>query len=269
MLKILNLNTCLLPHGITNANSFNDKKIERVHALFETYSHQYDILMLQEVWDAKWGTSWPCMVAKKGVDYGFYYHYYTPTSGWYLVNNGLMILSKIPITNTSTYTFKNSGGLQWLVPNGVLHARVNEIDLFVTHIHAGSLDTSCLNYRSREIQLAQVVELKKFIEYTRCGSDYIASGDFNTDSLDESDTSETLIDYSLVKNVMEVSSLLEKEYQSTYPVDNFLTNPAFIGHKTCVDHVFTNVLNCNSKIIELKVGDLPISDHKGIEIVLI
>jgi endonuclease/exonuclease/phosphatase family metal-dependent hydrolase len=259
-----------MPYGLTNANSFNDKKMERIQALFEKYSHRYDILLLQEVWG-----SWTSTVALHGLEFGLNHYYYVPRTTWSLVNNGLMILSKIPLINTSVYTFKNTTGLQWFIPNGVLHSRIalldREIDLFVTHIHAGSLDTTCLNHRSKEIQIAQVVELKKFIDDIRRGGDYIVAGDFNTDSLAESITSETLIEYDLVKTVMNTSSLLETESPTTYPigVNNFLTNPAFIGHRTCVDHVFNNIPDCKANSVDLSDDDLPISDHAGVEITML
>ena len=51
-----------------------------------------------------------------------------------------MILSKYPIINISHYTFKNSGGLQYFIPNGVLKSSIfinnKLIDFFITHIHA-------------------------------------------------------------------------------------------------------------------------------------
>jgi endonuclease/exonuclease/phosphatase family metal-dependent hydrolase len=162
-----------------------------------------------------------------------------------------MILSKQPILETNAMTFKNSAGLQRFIPNGVLHAKIAydidiSLDLYVTHIHAGPLDSMLCNRYSTKVQLGQIRELRDFIEGTTTGN-YIVAGDFNCDAINDRKV------YNRAVNIMKSESLLmTKHFPSTYPIPNqgsFLVNKSFIGQDTCIDHVFTNMSNIEVDVV--------------------
>ena len=155
--KILSFNACILPPMMTNAGARDDQKQTRIKLFFEDISSSYDILLFQEVWEGMWSTksnSAIQSVIKYGKQYNFNYSHHLPRSFLQICSSGLLILSKFPITSASAHTFQSSTGVQCFVPNGVLHSTISlpsssgdsiPIDFFVTHIHAGPLDSAFLN----------------------------------------------------------------------------------------------------------------------------
>jgi endonuclease/exonuclease/phosphatase family metal-dependent hydrolase len=267
-MKILSFNACILPLGITNAGSWNDKKRERLAIFFEKYSPDCDVILLQEIWDTVlFCHSWSLLVEKYAAINGFNYCYNRKREFVYPINNGLMILSKHPIVETNAMTFKNSAGLQRFIPNGVLHTRISydidiSLDLYVTHIHGGPQDSMLCNRDSTAVQLGQIRELRDFIRKTTVGN-YIVTGDFNCDAINDREV------YNRAVDIMQSESLLmTKHFPSTYPIPNqgsFLVNKSFIGQDTCIDHVFTNMVNIEAEIL---CTTETISDHAIIEIKL-
>jgi endonuclease/exonuclease/phosphatase family metal-dependent hydrolase len=275
--KIISFNTCVLPPGLNNAGAKNDFKKQRMNLFFEHIAPQYDILLLQEVWDVIWATKCNSplhIVLKLGFKAGFSYFAYMPRKCYQICNNGLVILSKHPMKSWSAHTFKHSAGLQYWVPNGVLHANIEiesrSMDVFVTHIHAGPLDSSlCNSVRiSKNVQKKQIKELKHFVEQNSTGH-YIVAGDFNVDALN---SSETLLDYDTLLNIMGQHSIIQTlNFPNTYPVPvqgSFLVNPLFIDTESCVDHAFTNLEFIKVAVMELVADNIHLSDHAAIHMEL-
>jgi endonuclease/exonuclease/phosphatase family metal-dependent hydrolase len=280
-MKILSLNFCLLPPLLTNANSKNDLKFERTIEFFNLFSKEYDILLLQEVWDTTWCyfSNIQNFIINLSKSYGFAYHYKLNRKWYQICNDGLLILSKYSIQEVDYLTFHNSGGLQWFVPNGVLFAKIENINFFTTHIHAGTLDSSLCNNieKSKTIQELQIKELKTFIDLKCKENDkYIIAGDFNSDALFNLKTSYTMISYYKLCDIINSTSLLSKiDYKNTYPIPlegSILINKKFINNESCVDHVFSNIdiekIDISLNELKLDKYNLFTSDHAGIEIKL-
>lgn len=288
VLRVMSFNACLLPPGITNAGSGDDKEMERMRLFFSKFGFEQDVLLLSEVWDALW-TSNENSVLRQVLaianQYNFKHSYHKPREWYQLCNNGLVILSRFPIKNTSSVTFRSSAGLQWFIPNGAIGVEVPMVDsdsvhLFTTHIHAGSLDTACCNSVevTKRIQKEQIIQVKELIQQcvaTRQDEAlWICSGDFNIDARgDESVSADLLLEYEVLKNIMGSDSLLKQcGFPSTYPVPesgSFLVNKDFIGEKTCIDHSFSSSSsNIRINVHILEVDGLFLSDHAAISMEL-
>jgi hypothetical protein len=73
-MRILSFNACILPLGITNAGSRNDKKRERLKTFFEKYAPECDVILLQEIWDVVGCCHpWSHLVEKYAANAGFEY----------------------------------------------------------------------------------------------------------------------------------------------------------------------------------------------------
>jgi endonuclease/exonuclease/phosphatase family metal-dependent hydrolase len=290
MIKIISFNACILPAFMTNAGSNDDKKKERINLFFKNIGKNYDIILLQEIWDSLW--SFKCnnyinYIKNICEKYGFIHLSYNNRKFYQFCNNGLMILSKYPIVNISHHTFKNSGGLQYFVPNGILKSSIfinnKMIDFFITHIHAPPLDSSICNNinKSKNIQKNQIIELIEFIKSHTTSPYYILAGDFNSDALKLCSVSNYMLDYKILTKLLQKLSPLNndsllklKNYPNTYPIPvegSFLVNNNFIENETCIDHIFTNleeknIIDINS--LELKIDNLYLSDHSAIELII-
>ena len=305
-MKILSFNACILPPFVTNANSYDDKKKERIKLFFKHVAHEYDVLLLQEVWDCMWSTRCTTNFVEYTLNYarkhGFVHSYHEPRKWYQVTNSGLMILSKLPISNCRSHTFQASSGVQYFIPNGVLACTVDpeskrvdkRVDVFVTHIHAGPLDSSFMNdvRTSQRVQRQQIIELMTFVRdrYGGLGDGgglgdhsvpsassakvrYIIAGDFYSDGANMCDSTLTLLPYEMLRELIGSSSLLQSQgFPITNPIPfggSFLCNPAFKHEQTCVDHVFVSEglrrgIKCQVKC--LCVDGLYLSDHAALHI---
>lgn len=249
MIRILSFNACIMPQGVTNSGSRDDKKRERLQAFFEHISRDFDVLLLQEIWDCCWWKKWSSIVTEMACNNGFVYSHFTGIPFSCLINNGLLILSKHSFSETNSYMFRNSVGLQWFIPNGILHVKIKNIDLYVTHMHAGSLDTRFLNSDTvaNKIQKAQLEELFEFVKKT--GNHYIITGDFNMEQGD-------------------LNSLLSKcDFPITYPFpedgSSYLVNKNFVGKR--VSNINKNI---TIDVVSPEINGFILSDHKMIKILV-
>jgi endonuclease/exonuclease/phosphatase family metal-dependent hydrolase len=271
VVSILSYNTCLLPNWLSNTSDN-----ERILNFFSTFGVKKDILLLSEVWEVLGSSNQSLFnVLALAKQYNFVNIYYTPRKWYELCNNGLLILSRYPIIKTSSVTFQSSSGFQWFVPNGGIYCQVEvqnkKINLFTTHIHAGTLDTSCCNSSSivKRVQKNQVIELKEWIDSETISSEipWIVSGDFNIDANDTPSGS-MMLNYNILKTIMKSDSLLRNiNFPCTYPVPgSFLLNKSFDGQNTCIDHVFSSSIDIRINVIDLKVKGVSLSDHFAVDI---
>ena len=187
-LKLLSLNCCMLPTGFTASSGAlcswrSDRVSDRLQALMRyVCRHEYDILLLQEVFDAFWSDHGATFI-RLAKDHGFP-HSARPRRGWlYPVGSGLLIVSKHRIKRSAYHVYNATCGFQRIVPRGVLYAEVDvssiaksararTIHLFTTHLHCGALDSAVCNRpaTTKRVQREQLVELREFM--ARC----VASG---------------------------------------------------------------------------------------------
>lgn len=91
------------------------------------------------------------------------------------ISDGLLIISKWPIIESSYRSFKGCKGTDCLSKKGVLHARlrvdgIGEVDVFNTHLNAAGDD---------ELRAYQVQQMYEFIWEKSQNRPIIAMGDFN------------------------------------------------------------------------------------------
>lgn len=95
-----------------------------------------------------------------------------------IAGNELAIVSRFPVVETNSHTFKHHYGIDGLTAKGVIHARVRVsesdspdfIDVFATHLQAGH----------SEIRRCQILELADFIgEHADPANPVLLLGDFN------------------------------------------------------------------------------------------
>ncbi len=264
-LKILSYNICLPPYGF---DSTDDNRELRIQSFLEHFGHQYDVLLLQEVWSTVISDYTLKFFVHMARKHGFAYRASTVKRYWQLSNNGLLILSKKPINKATSITFARSAGLQWFMCTGALHVNIEDVDLFVPYIHTGPMDTSIGNdsLTCKEVQRSQIVQLKEFVDANVTGR-YIVAGDFNVDAL-PSPSAGTVLSYQNLVEIMGTQSLLtDIGFPHTYPDPNFaFVNPRLAAERNCIDHVFTNILGIGVQVKFLRVDGLSISDHAAVEI---
>ena len=272
--KILCINMCLVPPLMSSTHCCKS----RINLLFETYANNYEILLLNEVWDFM--LSCKCnsrldYLLEKAREYNFVFNYHVPRTTWQLCNNGLVILSKHKILETKNLIFNNTAGLQTIVNNGAILAKINLnnniINVIVTHLHAGPFDSRFMNSYDTYLRVVrnQVVELYKFIkENIKQDEKYIIAGDFNIDDKDKESLAH------LEKHLGE-SLMRSLGFPNTYPTpingDSPLVDPKFINKPSCIDHCFSkNIEESKIKvtILELCVNNKYLSDHAGLEIIV-
>lgn len=284
---ILCANLCLLPPGLKNAPGDTNKKT-RAAAFFDFVARRaphVDVLILQEVWDSMWSSAMPRLVERLAREAGFRHVVIDPRKPFRLVNSGLAIASKLPVLRSSTHTFQSSAGVQWWVPNGVLHAELQSaagpLHVMSTHLHAGPRDSALLNSVSvsKRVQLGQLQELRAFAQRVMAGEQtrhapLVVAGDFNIDGADvrgrEHEVSVSdLLEYAHMERILGPSALASIGFPSTYPFPaegGSLANPAFFGESTCVDHVVCTGCTSDVEVLPLysRARKLWISDHAAV-----
>ena len=266
-LRILSYNICLPPYGF---DTTNDNRELRIQSFLENFGHQYDVLLLQEVWSTVVSDYTLQFFVHMARKHGFVYRASTVKRAWQLSNNGLLVLSKKPIHKANSITFARSAGLQWFMCTGALHVKIADLDFFVPYIHTGPMDTSVGNdsVTCKEIQRSQITQLKEFVHAYATGR-YIIAGDFNVDAL-PSPSAGTVLPYQDLVEIMGSQSLLtDIGFPQTYPDPDFaFVNPKLATERNCIDHVFTNILGLTVRVKFLRVNGLSISDHAAVEIVV-
>ena len=88
-----------------------------------------DVLLLQELWEVAplgYVAAGPTKLLRESLGKVGYEVRGTEERGWFSspCSSGLAIASRLPILSSASMTFRASAGLQWFVPNGALHCRI-------------------------------------------------------------------------------------------------------------------------------------------------
>ena len=149
------------------------KSFDELHRMLKHYS----VILLQECFDETFQSLegyFPdyhiCRGALKGIN---------------IMNSGLVILSKYPITDVQFYLYKQSNPLTFDIfsEKGILTAQIeiNGKKIYVMNTHLQSCDF----YRYDRYAVLQLDELKQYLTHLRLRDEkYIVGGDFNIDIQD-------------------------------------------------------------------------------------
>lgn len=129
-----------------------------------------DIIALQETFDS--------LTKKLAKTNGYNYYAFGNFAGFpYIVDSGLLTLSKHPIIKTDRITFRDCSGADCFARKGVLftriqHPQLGTIDIYNTHLNAGS--------NNDYIRAKQVLQIHAFIyKNSQSGNPIFVAGDFN------------------------------------------------------------------------------------------
>ncbi|HAZ13232.1 MAG: hypothetical protein A2X86_00620 [Bdellovibrionales bacterium GWA2_49_15] len=95
-----------------------------------------------------------------------------------IINSGLIIASKYPISHVETLVYKKCTGADCFASKGIVvatvrHPTLGEIDVFNTHMNAG---------KNKKVKWSQWGQLIQFVkDHLKSGRQAIFAGDFNTD----------------------------------------------------------------------------------------
>lgn len=186
-LRVLSLNAWGLPVA--------PKCTERAAKIASAISSDFELVVLQEIWHMRERN----IVISKAQKSGFhYYHYFNPAVGFPFpmgadsFGTGLLVLSKLPISNALYHSFSLSGRpyalheSDFVANKGVGLLRVEtpagQIDVYVTHLLAnynvGGKPGPGDFYRGH--RTGQSYELTQFISATNRNDLTIVCGDFNS-----------------------------------------------------------------------------------------
>lgn len=205
--------------------------------------NKHSIILLQECYNDMYST----------LQYNFpsYYICRDSLNGFNLLNSGLVILSKFPITNYSSYTFKNVNPCTFdrLSQKGfiVCWIKMNGTDICVINTHLQSSDYN----RYDKYALLQLKELLQYFKTVKglC----IVGGDFNIDIND------------IMMNCMKDRSLVYN-----YPTDptiyiDFKTGRTMSSYKHGYDNlIFDYFITKKCTIMEPKTIPNNFSDHNPV-----
>lgn len=94
------------------------------------------------------------------------------------INSGLEILSRYPISKSATIVYNQCDSVDCLSRKGVLHARINNIDFYNTHMQANNKSRKEI---ANKVRIKQTETMIQFVKNTRDENlPFFMVGDFNT-----------------------------------------------------------------------------------------
>jgi endonuclease/exonuclease/phosphatase family metal-dependent hydrolase len=189
-IKLLTYNIFLRPPPVKNND--NDWKDERLED-FCKILHNYDVICLQEMFGAL--NSRKQTLIRTASKSGFFFYIDTSSPSFnskYMVDGGLLILSRFPIISYSFCPYRYGVISDSLAQKGVLYAKILIKDcyfhLFTTHLQASYLYSGEYHFKvSCETRMAQISQIS-FIMSEILKSEYhkrdkiLLVGDFNVDA---------------------------------------------------------------------------------------
>ena len=174
-------------------NVSNDFKDRRLEAFIQTYLDNYDVICLQEMFGAFSSRREKLMQAAK--ERGFIWQVANPRAKNFLVDGGLLILSRVKIIAHAHTIFRPGVMSDRLSAKGAVYAKLEPtpgvfVHLFVTHLQAVYADPESMA-KSLRVQTYQYDELVEFISKTVSSYDsnsgirrwpILVAGDFNCNS---------------------------------------------------------------------------------------
>lgn len=178
------------------------------------------------------------------LDYNIFYH---PVKiGFEIYDEGLAIISKLPIKNQSYKTISNTKDYNTWLKRDLIWCKIDNITFFNTHVGWDMGDESGMK------QLDKIID-----EIKRHEERYFIAGDFNYP--DNSDEIKYFKKY--VYSLSDLANVISSEN----PTFHFNLDNGMGSNNRMIDFIFTNNL-CDIKQFEI-VFDKPneyVSDHSGI-----
>lgn len=176
-LKVLTYNTHLFgDEALNRAPQFVDKRRARLFAK-KIRNEDAEVIGLTEVWDEELAA-----LLMRSVRDAFPFSYYSNEHHEYndILNSGLLLLSRIPLSNEALYFYTvESGGDAW-ASKGFINATVEkdgfEFGIFLTHTQAWNGPDAVT---AREKQLRQLRATISNYRLFHPNAEIIAMGDFN------------------------------------------------------------------------------------------
>jgi endonuclease/exonuclease/phosphatase family metal-dependent hydrolase len=189
-IKLLTYNIFLRPPPIkNNENDWKDERLEDFCKLL----HNFDIICLQEMFGAF--NSRKQSLIRAASKSGFFFYVDTSSPSFvskYMVDGGLLILSRFPIVTHTFCNFRYGVIADSLAEKGLLYAKILVKDcfvhLFTTHLQASYFDCGESHFRiSCETRMAQIKQINHMMteilktEYHKRDK-ILLVGDFNVDA---------------------------------------------------------------------------------------
>lgn len=260
--QVLCINMFLRPPFIHN--NAGDLKDLRTEYFCENILPKYDILCLQEVF----GTfnSRKRRIIEAGEAVGLKYCAESPAPNFWrgqLIDGGLLILSRFPITSWEFRSFGYSTFPDSLADKGVLYAQLNirthPLHLFTTHTQAVYLTSDpALHRLYRSVTRQHIQFLSDFIAEKLASPGLIMlAGDLNVDALEHLKPSavlnEGVDEYQMLLKTLEPLKMREvlRDIYETHPVtygklrsdgkpdEMVLTHVEDWGNECALDYIFT------------------------------
>jgi endonuclease/exonuclease/phosphatase family metal-dependent hydrolase len=193
-IKFLTYNIFLRPPPIkNNENDWKDERLED----FCKELYNYDIICFQEIFGTLNSRKQILIRAATKTGYFFYIDTSSPSFlSKYLIDGGLLMLSRFPIVSYSFHPFQYGVISDSLAEKGVLYAKILVKDcylhLFTSHLQASYFNCGEFHFRvSCETRMSQIKQINTFMagvlsqEYSKKDR-IILCGDFNVDALNYS-----------------------------------------------------------------------------------
>ncbi len=165
-IKVLSYNIFLRPPPVhNNENDWKDERLEDFCKLL----HNFDIICLQEMFGAL--NSRKQSLIRAATKSGFFFYVDTSSPSFiskYMVDGGLLILSRFPIVTYSFSNFRYGVVSDSLAEKGILYAKILVkncfIHLFTTHLQASYFDSGESHFKiSCETRMAQVKQINYIV----------------------------------------------------------------------------------------------------------
>jgi endonuclease/exonuclease/phosphatase family metal-dependent hydrolase len=190
-IKLLTYNIFLRPPPVNNNE--NDWKDERLEDFCKVL-HSFDIICLQEMFGSL--NSRKQSLIRAATKAGFFFYIDTSSPGFiskYMVDGGLLILSRFPIISYSFCPFRYGVIADSLAEKGLLYAKIlvkdSFLHLFTTHLQASYFYSGETHFKvSCETRMAQINQISYMMseilksEYNSCDK-ILLVGDFNVDAM--------------------------------------------------------------------------------------
>jgi endonuclease/exonuclease/phosphatase family metal-dependent hydrolase len=192
-IKILTYNIFMRPPLVKNNE--NDWKNERLSDFFNQIAN-YDIICLQEMFGSF--NSRKQMFIRAASLAGFFFYVDTNSPSFvsrYMVDGGLLIISRFPIVETSYLQFRYGVVADSLAEKGIIYTKIriknSFLHLFTTHLQASYFDSTegnfLISFQTRMAQIKQINHMMVDIlktQYNKKKDKILLVGDLNVDALE-------------------------------------------------------------------------------------
>ncbi|GMH47159.1 hypothetical protein TrVE_jg3055 [Triparma verrucosa] len=280
----------------------HDFKSERLHGFSEALKG-YDVLLIQELYitsPIKFDKRYDLQFIDLCKKYGFVYASKPAPRAWPSISmgTGLMILSKYPVVDSETLSFKNQYFAEQFGTNrGMLYAKVKVgehlVDFFTLHTTASMGESLLKGFPDWLVNAADIAREGQFLEIgqwvrrrrTSPKAPLCVAGDFNANIRYNKNGDGSILDQRAAKiittTMVDGLGLKDMGWRVTYgysPPDLILTNPEAVkqGHLVGEDLIFIDPeTSCGRNFRSIpwlaneeqrKVGFTHLSDHLSLAV---